>query len=206
VATLILSGAVVLAILETNHAFVRAWIGEAYYGGTVLTAVILANMMARHWVSTYTVGIFYYSGRVRESTLMQFADGVLSVGFSIFLVRRMGVVGAPLGSLVAVLIAEVPAGLFLMAHDSGVSVWKLVSPIVPWLVSFVPLAALAAATGVWLGSSSLIVVAGAGAVIGTVYVAAMLALLRRPPLDVYAAPWLAKKAPFLESLFRRKAS
>jgi len=51
----------------------------------------------------------------------------------------------------------------------------------------------------------LILVACVGVVIGFVYVAAMLPLLRRPPLDVYAAPWLAK-FPLLERVVRRNGS
>src|ERR1700677_4855093 len=56
--TLILSGGIALAILETNHAFVRVWLGEPFFGGMTLTAVILANMMARHGVFTYCVAVF----------------------------------------------------------------------------------------------------------------------------------------------------
>ena len=203
--TLILSGAVVLAVLETNHAFVRSWIGEQYFGGMALTATILANMMARHWQFTYSVGIFYYSGRVRESTLILLADGVVSLGLSIILVQHLGIVGAPLGSLISVLVTAWPASVILISRDSGTSPWASFAPVVPWLVRFVPLAIVAGATGVWLGESSLLIVAGAGAIIGIAYIAAVLPLLRRPPLAVYAEPWLAK-IPLLDRILKRAGS
>jgi hypothetical protein len=77
--------------------------------------------------------------------------------------------------------------------------------VVPWLVRFVPLAIVAGATGVWLGESSLLIVAGAGAIIGIAYIAAVLPLLRRPPLAVYAEPWLAK-IPLLDRILKRAGS
>ena len=204
-ATLMLSGAIVLAVLETNRAFVRVWLGDQYFGGMTLTVVILANMMARHWAFPYSVALFYYSGRVRATTLMVLADGVVSLGLSIVLVGRLGIVGAPLGSLLGALITEWPASVMLMARDSGSSPWAPLGPVWPWLVRFVPIAVVAAAAGVWLGGKPLILVACVGVVIGFVYVAAMLPLLRQPPLDVYAAPWLAK-FPLLERVVRRNGS
>jgi O-antigen/teichoic acid export membrane protein len=202
--TLILSGGIALAILETNHAFVRVWLGEPFFGGMTLTAVILANMMARHGVFTYCIAVFYYSGRMRASTLMVIADGVVSLALSIFLVRRIGIVGAPLGSLIAVLVTEWPAGIIIIARDSGTTPWAALGPLIPWLVRFIPIAVVAGAAGVWLGGSSLALVASVGAVIGAVYIVTMLPLLRRPPLDAHAAPLLAR-IQFLERLWPRRS-
>ncbi len=197
-AILILSGAIVLAVLETNRVFVRTWIGEQYFGGMTLTAVILANMMARHWQFPYGVAIFYYSAdQLRNLTLMQIADGLVSLGLSITLVHRMGIVGAPLGSLIAVLVTQWPASVLILARVSKTSVWSTLSPVMPWLVRFIPLAMVAGIAGVLLGGRSLVVVSGVGAVIGLVYIVVMLPLLRRPPLDVYAQPFLAR-FPFLK--------
>jgi O-antigen/teichoic acid export membrane protein len=193
---LILSGGIVLAILETNHVFVRAWVGEQYFSGMALTVALLANMMARHWQFPYNIALFYDSGHVRSLTLMAVADGVVSVGLSIFLVHRIGIVGAPLASFIAVLVTQWPAGVILLARESGTSVWATFGPVIPWLVRFVPIAIVAGFAGVYLGHSSLLPTAVVGAVIGLVYIGAMLPLMRRPPLDVYARPYLAR-IPFL---------
>jgi hypothetical protein len=78
-------------------------------------------------------------------------------------------------------------------------VWSTFTPVMPWLLRFVPIAIIAGIAGAWLAGRSLVVVASVGAVIGLVYLAAMLPLLRRPPLDVYAKPYLAR-LPFLNFL------
>jgi O-antigen/teichoic acid export membrane protein len=188
---LAVSGAIVVGILAVNQSFVRVWVGEQYFGGMVLTGVLLANMIVRHWVFCYAVTLFY-CGHERVTTTVQVVDGVVSLGLSIVLVRWLGIVGAPLAALISVLVIQAPVNLWWLAKTSGRSVPHLVSAVVPWFARFAPLVAAAIATGLYLGPGSLLGVAGVGAVVGLAYAGLMLPILRRPPLDVYAAPVLAR--------------
>jgi O-antigen/teichoic acid export membrane protein len=101
--TLLLSGAVAVGVLAVNDGFVRWWVGAERWGGNLLTGLLLAAMVLRHWNATATYSIFCF-GYERRISLTTFADGAVTVLASAFLVDKLGLIGAPLGSLVGVLL------------------------------------------------------------------------------------------------------
>ena len=185
------SGGIFVAVVVTNHAFVRIWVGEEHFGGVLLTILLVANMIARHWVFTYLQALFFF-GRERVTSLVVLLDGLITVGASIPLVHRFGAVGAPAGQLLGALLGEAPILLVLTARELQCSVAALLAKLAPWFVRFVPVATASIFAGAWLGGSSLFHVAIAGAATALVYALVMLPLARRPPLDTYALPYLRK--------------
>jgi O-antigen/teichoic acid export membrane protein len=199
VVVLVASGGISVAVLAVNHAFVALWVGEEHFAGMTLTALLLSNMLVRHWTFTYLTAIFYF-GREREYTILAILDGVLTVVLSVVFVRSIGLPGAALGPLVSVLVTQLPASLWLLARDMGTSPGTLFLSAMPWLLRFAPIVVVAGVMARWLGARSLVEVAAMGGAVGVVYAATMLPILRRPPCDVYAQPLLrklglARKAP-----------
>jgi O-antigen/teichoic acid export membrane protein len=190
---LVFSGGIAIPILAGNHAFVRVWIGEQHFGGLVLTALLVANMIVRHLQFSFGVAVFY-AGRVREITILSLADGVASLVLTIILVRAIGIAGAPLASIVSCLTMQTPWTLVLLGREMRRSVLSVLAPLLPWFTRFVPIVALAWAAGSWLGPRSDVGAAAAAAVLAAAYGLTMLPLLKRPPFDMYANRYLSKFA------------
>jgi O-antigen/teichoic acid export membrane protein len=189
--TLTASGACFIAIVVTNHAFVRIWVGEEFFGGMTLTALLVGNMLVRHWLFTYLQALFFL-GRERTVGIIALCDGVLTVGLSILFVRAFGALGAPLAQLTSALITHGPALLVLVSRELGWTIPELLGLLRPWFVRFLPVAVLAAVAGRRLDAHSLPEVAIAGVVAGAIYGLSMLPLARKPPLDAYAMPILRR--------------
>jgi O-antigen/teichoic acid export membrane protein len=188
---LVLSGGIVVAVLAGNHAFVRLWVGEDHFGGMPLTTLLLVNMLAGHFSFTFG-STLVYCGYERATALLSVFNGVLGTTLSIVLVRRLGIIGAPLGALIAISVTQVPAFTVMLARELGTSVRELLRTLGPWSQRFVPIALLAWLVGSRLDVHSYVAIGAAAGGLVVLYGAATLPLLRRPPLDVYAAPYLAK--------------
>jgi O-antigen/teichoic acid export membrane protein len=187
----ILSGGIVVAVLATNHAFVRVWIGEDHFGGMFLTMVLLVNMLLGHLSFSFGSTLLY-CGYERAIAILSMVNGFLGIGLSILFVRRFGIVGAPIGALLAICLTQVPVYTVLLARELRSSVLELLGGLVPWLTRFAPLVVLAWLVGTRFGARSLPAISLVGGTVVALYAVVMLPLLRKPPLDTYAAPYLAK--------------
>jgi O-antigen/teichoic acid export membrane protein len=185
------SGGLALGIIAMNRAFVRAWVGEQYWGGMTLNILLVANMLVRHWVFTFGIALFYL-GHERACTLLAIVDGLLTLGLTIVFVRHFGIVGAPMAALTSVIVVHTLVPLTLLAREMGVTIRHLVADSARWVVRFLPLASLATAMNIWRGPQTLAGVVTVDVVVLGVYALVMLQILRRPPLDSYARPYLAK--------------
>ena len=197
-AMLILSGAVVCVVLAVNHGFVARWVGAAQYGGFWLTALIVLNMLLRHWDLTvaHSLLCFGYERRLCVTALL---DGVVSIGLVVILLWLYGLPGAPLGQIIGTCAVSLPLNLSALAAESGRTKWEMLRPLVPWLVRFVPLAAASSVLArVWTPDGFVLIGLTAAAV-GLVYVLAMYPVAVRDPLGVYVRPRLY---PLRARLFR----
>src|SRR5688500_11170430 len=132
-ALLILSSLVFCVVLALNEAFVEWWPGlpVGSYGGNTLTALILLAIVARQANFAIVYTLFSLGGE-RRISITTLADGLVTVCTSVLLVRALGVVGAPLGSLIGVTIVSVPANLRGLAERSGVPISVWVRPFWAW--------------------------------------------------------------------------
>ncbi|HMF57371.1 MAG TPA: hypothetical protein VK619_13595, partial [Pyrinomonadaceae bacterium] len=188
-AMLMLSGAVVCVVLAVNGGFVARWVGVSQYGGFWLTALILLSMLLRHWNLTIAYSLFCF-GYERRLCFTALLDGLVSVAALLLLVRRYGLIGAPLGMIVGACLISLPANLAALARESGMSVRKLLRPLAPWFVRFV---LLALATGVmaYIWTPETVVLIGVTTVAtAIVYTAVMFPLALRYPLGLYVRPRL----------------
>jgi hypothetical protein len=115
----------------------------------------------------------------------------VTVGASVLLVGKLGLIGAPLGALLGAMAVGLPLNLKALGREIGVSIPGQVKTLLPWLWRFAVLAAAAVAVARLLAPEGIIVVAAAAAAAGLAYGLLMLPLALRPPLGDYVRPQLA---------------
>ncbi|MEK6280870.1 MAG: oligosaccharide flippase family protein [Acidobacteriota bacterium] len=188
-AVLMLSGAAVCVVLIVNQGFVGRWVGASQYGGFWLTALILMSMLLRHWNLTIAYALFCF-GHERRLCLTAFLDGLVS-GVAMFLfIKGFGLIGAPLGLIAGACLISLPANVRALARESGMSVGRLIRPLLPWLLRFVFLAVgIVFLARIWMPKTFMLLGLTA-AVIGTIYVVVMFPLALRSPLGDYVRPRL----------------
>lgn len=188
-AMLFVSGLIVCAVSAANRPFVTWWVGPEQYGGVLLTLLLLLVMLLRHWSTTMVYTLFAF-GRERRIALTSVADGLLTAGGALVLVRVIGLEGAPLASLIGVCAVSIPLHLRALTRDLSIRMedvfaWR------EWCWRFLIAAAASLAIGLAIGKASF-VQAAIGATLATgIY----LLLTFRPVLDSPLGPYLVDVAP-----------
>lgn len=191
---LLLSGGIVAVVLAVNGPFVAWWVGESRFGGTGLTAMLLASMLARHVNLTLVYTLFCF-GHERRLALTSVADGLVGVVLMLMLVPAFGPHGAALGTLAAVCLVSVPLNLSALAREVDRSPAAFLGPLRPWLVRCVPLLGLSLLVSFWAVQGPWAFMSLA-AIVGCIYVIVMLPVLKTPPLGPMLAarlhPWMSR--------------
>lgn len=188
-AMLLLSGAVVCVVLAINEVFVARWVGAAQYGGFWLTALIVLNMLLRHWDLTvaHSLLCFGYERRLCVTALL---DGVVSIGMVALCLWLYGLPGAPLGQIIGTCLVSLPLNLSALASESGRTRWEMLRPLMPWLIRFVPLSCAAGALARVWRPDGFVLISVTAAAVGLVYVTVMFHVAMRAPLGDYVRPRL----------------
>ena len=175
------SGGIVTVVLMVNQAFVTWWVGETQFAGIGLTALLLGSMLLRHLNVTAVYALFCF-GNERRLAVTTIAEGVVSVAAMLLLVPAFGLYGAALGPLLATCFVSLPSNLRALAREEEVSPMALLTPLWPWLARLsLILGGLAAFLSTWAvrGLPGLM---AAAAIAVVAYLAAMLSVMRTPPL------------------------
>ncbi len=189
-AILIMSGGIVCVVLVVNEGFVTWWVGADQYGGELLTILLLTGMLLRHWNVTAVYSLFAF-GRDRHISLTTLFDGAVTVGFSIFLISRYGLIGAAIGATLGAVFISLPANLTALAKELGVSLAGLITSLWPWVWRFALLVVVAVAAAQTWVPKTLPTLVLATLAAGTAYTALMLPVALRDPLGLYVRPRLA---------------
>jgi O-antigen/teichoic acid export membrane protein len=197
-AMLMVSGAVACVVIAVNQGFVRWWVGGGQYGGLALTVVLVMMMLLRHWNVTAVYAIFAF-GHERRITVTTLCDGLFTIAAAIVLIPRLGVIGAPLASLVSVSVVSLPANLTALARDTGETAARLTGKMRHWFWRFLVVMAVAWAVSPLVAPGKLFALVAATLGVGGLYAALMVPLALRDPLGVYVRPridgirvWLLK--------------
>jgi O-antigen/teichoic acid export membrane protein len=189
-AILIASGAIACLVLLVNQGFVAWWVGATQYGGGMLTLLLVAGMLLRHWNTTAIYSLFAL-GHDRRLSITTLIDGTVTLLASIALTRGYGLRGAAAGTIAGVVLVGLPANLTALARETAVSRTRLVLDLVPWAWRCAMVAAAAAAVArVWVPHTVPALVA-ATLVCGGAYVGIMWPLVVQGPLGLYVRPRLA---------------
>ena len=181
---MLVSGGVVTVVMTVNSGFVSWWLEPGLYGGNTLTALLLAAMVLRHYRLVLQLALFAL-GDVRRSCLYNLLDGGLSVGLAIVGVHLWGAIGAPIGSLVSLIVICIPLFLRTTAREMNVRVAQLVTPMAPWAWRFALLAVAAAFVARVWSPAHLLALAAIGGATGLAYVLVMYPVARKSVLRTY---------------------
>ncbi|MEO8217663.1 MAG: oligosaccharide flippase family protein [Acidobacteriota bacterium] len=181
---LMISGLLFAVVLSVNDDFVRLWVGPNLYAGFGVTICILLAMMVRHWNVTVAYTVFTF-GHERRLAVTGLADGVVTFVAAIALIRTLGIIGAPIGSLIGVCLVSLPANLLALGRDTGVTLSKTLRELWPWFIRFVFVAAAAAAMPGVFNATNLLEVALICAGVSIVYGLLMFSIAIRSPLGEF---------------------
>lgn len=186
-AVLLVGGLVACGIAIVNRGFTSFWVGEQYFGGTALTVSLVSNMLLRLWNAStvYAIFAFGYERRISVTTL---ADGLLTSVLALVLIPWMGPIGAPLASMISVVLVSLPWNLSALASEANVSRAGLVYELRGWFVRLAVVFVLAAWAGHNLVSVNLAVLAAVAVAVTCAYVVIMLPIVRRPPAAEFIQP------------------
>lgn len=141
-AMLIMSGALLVVILPVNEYFVSKWVGASQFSGLALTFALVTMMLMRHWnvATIYTLFCFGYE---RQLSLTSLADGVLTIVLTAAFVWKWGAIGAPLASIVSVVLISLPMNTRSVAREMDMSSAAFLKRLLPLLASIAVVAVAA---------------------------------------------------------------
>jgi hypothetical protein len=112
-------------------------------------------------------------------------DGALTALASSILIMVMGPIGAPVGSLLTVVVVSLPWNLRILTKELNCSFLDLVKPIAPWALRFAPLLFLLGLLGTTILPTNYAMVAIGSAVVSLVYAATQWDVFKRSSLYGY---------------------
>jgi O-antigen/teichoic acid export membrane protein len=190
---LILSGAVACVVLVLNGPFVAWWVGPDRFAGDVLTGLMVATMLLRHWnaAAAYTLFCLGHERRVSITTVV---DGLVSVIVTAALLPWLGVSGAPFGSITGLVAVSLPGNLRALAREEGVSIAVAIRPLRRWFSRLVPTVAALLVALKWWPMPALWTGAVAGSLVAIGYTLLMMPVALSPPLGSMLPrlrPWIS---------------
>jgi hypothetical protein len=169
--------------LAVNHSFVNKWLGPSQFGGALLTIILVAGMLLRHWSTTLVYALFAL-GHQRRISITTLLDGAVTLAAGAALVWWLGPIGMALGIVVGVSCVSLPGNLNGIARELGVSTFGMIASIWSWVWRFAIVASAAAIVGLWW-RASVLYIGGIACATGAVYCAIMLPMIMDSPLRKY---------------------
>jgi O-antigen/teichoic acid export membrane protein len=187
---LLLAGAAACGVLAFNPAFVSRWVGESFFGGLPLNAV-LAMTVVSYSIVHGVVTVSAVLGQRLQVGMVTLAHAAFQVACAIFLGHRWGLLGVASAVLLSTSMTSLPAGLYLLQQSTSMTVNELVGgSAVRWLRRSLPLLLLALVVGVSYRTTGVWTTGMAGAVVGAVYLWQMRSFYHVLPLDPLWTRWL----------------
>jgi hypothetical protein len=158
-------------------------------------------MLLRHWNVTALYTLFSF-GHERRISLTSLVDGAVTVLVGIVLVSVWGPIGAPLASILGVVLVSLPLNVRAVSRELNGTIADSIEPPLQVLTRIVPVASAAGVAGYWWPGSSLEGLALIGGSSILLYALVALPLTRSGPV----APYLASLMPAFAAGSRRKAA
>ena len=188
---LLMSGAAACAVLAFNPAFVARWVGEPFFGGLSLNALLAAGIILYSMAHGVMTAASVLGNRLQVG-VVALVNGGLQLVCAVWFGHRFGLAGIAVAGLLAGAVTAVPAGIYLLRAETGLT-FRIVATelIAPWLLRVAPLVATAAVTGLFYRSLGVWMAGGVAVLIGVVYLWQMRPLYGVLPLDPRWVRWLA---------------
>jgi O-antigen/teichoic acid export membrane protein len=186
---LVVSGGLLAVVLAVNHGFVVWWVKAPAWAGYTLTVLIVARVILSHWLITLGM-IAFCMGYERRLAIAALVDGALTVVLSVTFARALGLIGVPLGAIIAHLLTSAPVYLFTLRREMGHLLRTMLRALWPWAWRFGLLAAAALFGGATWTPNSVPALAGVTIAVSIAYAIVMLPIVLRPPVGGYLHPGL----------------
>jgi O-antigen/teichoic acid export membrane protein len=187
---LMVSGFLACLVIAVNGGFVTWWVGSNEFAGNHVVFALVGTMLLSHWTTT-TVSAIFSLGFERLISFTTVINGIVTLGLTVLLTRRFGLVGAPVASIIGFVAIGLPAHLFVIARETGTTLFAGVAALLPWAWRFVLVAGGAALFACIYVPASLLTLAGTSIAVTLVYIALMFPVAMREPLGPYVRPRLA---------------
>lgn len=191
---LTISGLIACVVLAANQSFVTWWVGAEHFGGPRLTFLFALMLIARHWNITLIYGLLAF-GQDRRVSVINLADGAMSVAAGGALVFLMGSEGAVLGSLLSVAAVSLPGNLVVLAREAGSTPRAVCAMLWPWAWRLLVLVVCCASVPLLWAPSTLGGIAALAAAVSLTYAVVMAHGLRNGPLGAFVLPRIALMLP-----------
>jgi len=128
---LLAAGALVTVVFAVNEAFVKWWVGRDLYGGIVLTLLLGLQHLFRHAGTALAFSVFAF-GFERRLAITGVVEGLATTLLAAALLSHLGLVAAPIASLIAVGLVTIPTLGRALGLANGTTMWDLVRQVLPW--------------------------------------------------------------------------
>jgi O-antigen/teichoic acid export membrane protein len=143
---LVLSGAAALSVLALNPAFVRWWVGDAFYGGVLLNALLAIGLVVTS-IAHGCAAISSVLGRRRTIGVAGLLQGAIHLALSAFLAVSFGLNGLGAAVIVSAAVTMLPIGLRTLGLAADISPRDILGDVMAWSVRAAPILAIGAAIG-----------------------------------------------------------
>ena len=166
---------IAILLIGFSDTLIQAWVGPGFErAATVL--VILAAALGLGAVTAVSWDLLLGAGGARVAAIASMAEAALNLGISLVLVRTMGLVGPAIGTLVGIVVVNMPLSFIYAGRVAGVTpaeVWRgALRPHLPAIGITILIVAIAHR----MVPANLIAVGAAGAVTLVIYAASYLVL------------------------------
>lgn len=156
---LVLSGGAALAVLVVNPAFVRWWVGEAFYGGLILNGLLAAGLVVTS-IAHACAAVSSALGRRRTIGMASLLQGAVHLVVSAGLALSFGLNGLAAAVILSAAVTMLPIGLRTLGLAADVAPRDIGADIVAWSWRAAPVLIVGAAVGaanvtVWLALGAL---------------------------------------------------
>jgi O-antigen/teichoic acid export membrane protein len=112
---------VLMSLWACNAAFVTRWVGPRNYGGCALDVALALNVLV-YAMLLPNRALMTAAMQVKHQTLVGLVEGVLNLSLSVFLARRIGLVGVAASTALAAALTSLWIIPYLAARTAGRSV------------------------------------------------------------------------------------
>jgi O-antigen/teichoic acid export membrane protein len=180
----LLVGVVFCIVLSINQQFVTVWLGARFFGGMMLTVLLLVNFLLRQIDYTLAITLFAL-GYEKLSAIRCLLDGLVSVTLARIFAERMGVEGVALGFVCGALFMAIPMDIFIFTREFKLSVPQALRPYGPYLWRIALVGSAGVAVMQRLGAMNLFTVGLMALLVGAVYMLAVVPYARTTRLGGY---------------------
>jgi O-antigen/teichoic acid export membrane protein len=131
-AMILLVGGIVCIVLAVNRQFITLWLGPQFFGGMILTGLLVVNYLFRQIDNTLAVALFAL-GYEKLSAIRCLIDAIVSVALASLFIRWWGASGVVLGFLTSAIFVAIPIDGFLFMREFKISIFQLFRPYLPYL-------------------------------------------------------------------------